>query len=125
MITPFFHYTCPLPQVMGVIGADNQSGTEMILQALKDEQGGSFDAVVLILLQDYLVDMLNYNDVAPSSFCVSSNVTAFQRKPIMCSAHSMKGMTGATWLIQQSQVGIDADHLCDRVGMHAIPELQL
>ena len=63
-----YNYAHPLPQGMGVFGADNQAGTEMFFEALKNEQGASFDAAVLILLQDCPVDVLNYYDAAPSSF---------------------------------------------------------
>ena len=63
-----YNYAHPLPEGMGVFGADNQAGTEMFFEALKNEQGASFDAAVLILLQDCPVDVLNYYDAQPSSF---------------------------------------------------------
>jgi xylan 1,4-beta-xylosidase len=63
-----YNYSHPLPEGMGIFGPDNQLGTEMYFEALKSEFGASFDAAVLILLQDCPVDVLNYYDAAPMSY---------------------------------------------------------
>jgi xylan 1,4-beta-xylosidase len=63
-----YNYAHPLPEGMGVFGPDNQLGTERFFEALKNECGASFDAAVLILLQDCPVDVLNYYDAAPTSY---------------------------------------------------------
>jgi hypothetical protein len=56
------------PDMKGVFRSGNEYATHRLFERSKGEEGASFDAAVLIALQDCSVDQANFYDGAPTSF---------------------------------------------------------
>jgi xylan 1,4-beta-xylosidase len=63
-----YNYVHPMPEGWNLFSSDANEGMEAFFEASKNEEGASFNASVLILLQDCPVDVLNFYDAAPSSW---------------------------------------------------------
>jgi xylan 1,4-beta-xylosidase len=57
-----------LKKFEGIFRSGNEYYTQKVFDKLRNEEGASFDAAALILLQDSPIDIANFYDGAPSSF---------------------------------------------------------
>jgi Glycosyl hydrolases family 39. len=75
-----WNYNAMQPDKDGPAGEGNEYVTERQFERLKNEEGASFDAAVLMLLQDCPVDIANYYDAAPTSIYSMFNVYGVPQK---------------------------------------------
>ena len=75
-----WNYVSSDPEIKAVFRAGNEYYTQEYFERSKSVEGASFDAAVLILLQDCPVDVANYYDAAPSSFWSLFNVYGVPQK---------------------------------------------
>ena len=75
-----WNYTCNDPEIKAVFGEGNQFYTQRLYERMKSEEGASFDAAILILLQDCPVDIVNFYDAAPTSYWSLFNIYGVPQK---------------------------------------------
>ncbi len=75
-----WNYTSSDPEIKAVFRGRNEYYTQEFFERSKGAEGASFDAAVLILLQDCSVDVANFYDAAPSSYWSLFNLYGVPQK---------------------------------------------